>query len=80
MPFDMVVLNELEGFHRETSVSERAAARVDGARQAALPDKLMKPKEYISGQSENLPDIEGWSWPCKAAARAWIGVRVGDKC
>ncbi|PZR87678.1 MAG: phosphoketolase [Stutzerimonas stutzeri] len=73
-PFDMVVLNELDRFHLAMSVIERVPRL--GSRAAHVKqrfrDKLVEHKYYTRRHGEDLPEIQGWSWPYKTAAE------VGD--
>lgn len=68
----MVVLNGLDRFHLAMSVIERVPRL--GSRAAHVKqhfrDKLVEHKEYTRRHGEDLPEIQGWSWPYKTAAEA----------
>ena len=61
-PFDMVVLNELDRFHRVGDVIDRVPSL--GSRAAyikqVLHDKLLDHKAYIHIYGEDLPEIRSW--------------------
>jgi xylulose-5-phosphate/fructose-6-phosphate phosphoketolase len=71
-PFDMVVLNGLDRFHLAIDVIERVpglGSRAAHARQH-FRDKLIEHRNYIDRHGEDMPEIQGWGWPYKSAARA----------
>jgi xylulose-5-phosphate/fructose-6-phosphate phosphoketolase len=73
-PFDMCVMNDLDRFHLVSDVIDRVpglSARAAYAKQA-IRDKLIEHEEYIHLHGDDMPEIAGWSWGQKAAAR---GVR-----
>ena len=71
-PFDMVVLNELDRFHLAIEAIDRVpglAARAAKAKQG-FRVKLIEHKLYVREHGEDMPEIQGWSWPYKTAAEA----------
>ena len=71
-PFDMVVLNRLDRFHMVMDVIEQVpglAARAAHVTQH-FRDKLVEHGKYIDEHGEDMPEIQNWSWPYKAAAQA----------
>jgi len=71
-PFDMVVLNRLDRFHMVMDVIEQVpglAARAAHVTQH-FRDKLVEHRKYIDEHGEDMPEIQNWSWPYKAAAQA----------
>jgi xylulose-5-phosphate/fructose-6-phosphate phosphoketolase len=73
--FDMVVLNQLDRFHLAIEVIERVPGLVSRAAHARqlFRDKLLEHKRYIYQHGEDMPEIQGWSWPYESA-----GVAGGD--
>jgi xylulose-5-phosphate/fructose-6-phosphate phosphoketolase len=71
-PFDMVVLNELDRFHLAIEVIERVPGLSSTAAHVkqGFRDKLIEHKKYICEHGEDMPEIQGWSWPYKSAAAA----------
>jgi xylulose-5-phosphate/fructose-6-phosphate phosphoketolase len=70
-PFDMVVLNRLDRFHLAMDVIERVpglASKVAHVTQH-FRDKLTEHRNYVNEHGEDMPEIQNWSWPYKAAAR-----------
>ena len=61
----MVVLNDLDRFHRVLDV----IARVPGLAEPGAPvrklmqEKLGEHRRYIERYGEDLPEIRGWVWP-----------------
>ena len=71
-PFDMVVLNGLDRFHLAIDVIERVpglGSRAAHAKQR-FRDKLIEHRRYVDEKGEDMPEIQGWSWPYKSAAQA----------
>jgi phosphoketolase len=68
-PFDMVVLNKLDRFHLAIEVIERVPGLVSRAAHARqlFRDKLLEHKRYIDQYGEDMPEIQGWSWPYESA-------------
>jgi xylulose-5-phosphate/fructose-6-phosphate phosphoketolase len=68
-PFDMVVLNKLDRFHLAIEVIERVPGLVSRAAHARqlFRDKLLEHKRYIDQYGEDMPEIQGWSWPYQNA-------------
>jgi xylulose-5-phosphate/fructose-6-phosphate phosphoketolase len=68
-PFDMVVLNKLDRFHLAIEVIERVPQLVSRAAHARqlFRDKLLEHKRYIDQYGEDMPEIQGWSWPYQNA-------------
>jgi len=64
VPFDMVVLNELDRFHPVMDVIDRLPQL--GARgaylQQALRDTLIEHKQYFCTHGDDVPEIAGWRW------------------
>jgi xylulose-5-phosphate/fructose-6-phosphate phosphoketolase len=70
-PFDMCVLNDLDRYHLVQDVIDRLpqlGARAAYAKQA-IRDALIDHKEYIYEHGEDSPEISGWTWGHKQAAR-----------
>jgi xylulose-5-phosphate/fructose-6-phosphate phosphoketolase len=71
-PFDMVVLNRLDRFHLAMDVIERVPGL--GSKAAHVKqhfrDKLTEHRIYVDQHGEDMPEIQNWSWPYKAASRA----------
>jgi len=71
-PFDMCVLNDLDRFHLVMDVIDRVP--LTGSRAAyvkqALNNALIEHRQYINNWGEDLPEILGWKWGRKKAARA----------
>jgi len=71
-PFDMAVLNELDRFH----LAIEAIERVPGLAIAAAPvkqrlrDRLIEHSQYIRARGEDMPEIDGWTWPYGSGATA----------
>lgn len=63
-PFDMVVLNDMDRFHLACDVIDRVPEfKEKGASiQQHFQEKLLKHKEYIKKQGEDLPEIRNWKW------------------
>ena len=61
-PFDMVVLKDLDRFHRVGDVIDRVPAL--GPRAAYvkqfLRDKLLDHKAYIDRYGQDMPEIRNW--------------------
>ena len=71
-PFDMVVLNELDRFHLAIEAIDRVpglSARAAKAKQG-FRDKLIEHKLYVREHGEDMPEVQGWSWPYKTAGEA----------
>jgi xylulose-5-phosphate/fructose-6-phosphate phosphoketolase len=63
-PFDMVVLNELDRFHRVGDVIDRVpnlGARAAYAKQH-LRDALLDHENYIRTHGEDMPSVRNWEW------------------
>ncbi len=64
-PFDMVVLNDLDRYHRVLDV----IARVPGLEEAGAPvrklmqERLAEHRRYIQRYGEDLPEVRDWVWP-----------------
>jgi len=71
-PFDMVVLNKLDRFHLVMDVIERVPGL--GSKAAHVKQhfrhKLIEHRNYIDQHGEDMPEVQNWSWPYKAVARA----------
>jgi xylulose-5-phosphate/fructose-6-phosphate phosphoketolase len=71
-PFDMVVRNKLDRFHLAMDVIERVPGL--GAKAAHIKqhfrDKLIEHHAYVDEHGEDMPEIQNWGWPYKAAAEA----------
>ena len=75
-PFDMVVLNELDRFHLAIEAIDRVpglSAKAARAKQH-FRDKLTAHKLYVREHGEDMPEIEGWTWPYKRSAEAKSGA------
>jgi xylulose-5-phosphate/fructose-6-phosphate phosphoketolase len=64
-PFDMVVLNDLDRYHRVLDV----VARVPGLSEAGeslrrlMEEKLAEHRRYIERYGEDMPEVRDWVWP-----------------
>jgi XFP C-terminal domain len=71
-PFDMVVLNGLDRFHLAMDVIDRVPGL--GSKAAHVNqhfrNKLIEHRIYVDQHGEDMPEIQNWSWPYKAAAHA----------
>jgi xylulose-5-phosphate/fructose-6-phosphate phosphoketolase len=75
-PFDMVVLNELDRFHLAIEAIDRVpglSAKAARAKQH-FRDRLIAHKLYIREHGEDMPEIDGWTWPYKRTAEAKTGA------
>jgi xylulose-5-phosphate/fructose-6-phosphate phosphoketolase len=63
-PFDMVVRNDLDRYHRVMDVIDR----VPGLAQQAvsvrrlMQDKLAEHRRYIARYGEDMPEVRDWAW------------------
>jgi xylulose-5-phosphate/fructose-6-phosphate phosphoketolase len=63
-PFDMCVLNDIDRFHLVSDVIDRVpqlGSRAAYAKQA-IRDWLIRHKQYIRENGEDMPEITGWRW------------------
>jgi xylulose-5-phosphate/fructose-6-phosphate phosphoketolase len=68
-PFDMTVLNDMDRFHLVMDALDRLPqlkAKGDYLKQL-LQDKLIKHREYIDKNGEDLPEIRNWKWGAPAS-------------
>ena len=68
-PFDMVVRNDLDRFHRVIDVIDRVPGlgyRAAHVRQL-MRDKLSQHHDYICREGEDLPEIRDWRWQSRRA-------------
>lgn len=72
IPFDMVVMNELDRFHLVSEVINRVPTL--GPRAAyvkqAIRDKLIEHKQYIAEHGEDIPEIWNWKWGARKGSVA----------
>jgi xylulose-5-phosphate/fructose-6-phosphate phosphoketolase len=70
-PFDMVVLNKLDRFHLAMDVIERVPGLGPKAAHVKrhFRHKLIDHRNYIDKHGEDMPEIQNWSWPYRAAAQ-----------
>lgn len=65
-PFDMAVRNDLDRFHLVADVIDRVPKL--GSAAAHLKqftrDKLIEHMQYITTHGQDMPEIQGWRWPC----------------
>jgi xylulose-5-phosphate/fructose-6-phosphate phosphoketolase len=70
----MVVLNRLDRYHLAMDVIERIPGL--GARAAHVKqrfrDMLIEHRRYVAEHGQDMPEIEGWSWPNTTVAEAAI--------
>ncbi len=63
-PFDMAVLNDLDRFHLVMDVVDRLPQL--GAKGAylkqTLQDKLVRHREYICENGQDMPEVREWQW------------------
>jgi xylulose-5-phosphate/fructose-6-phosphate phosphoketolase len=71
-PFDMVVLNRLDRFHLAMDVIEWVPGLAAKAAHLTqhFRDKLTEHRNYVNRHGEDMPEIQGWSWPYKTAERS----------
>jgi xylulose-5-phosphate/fructose-6-phosphate phosphoketolase len=63
-PFDMAVLNQLDRFQLALDAVRRVPrlkARADRATQL-LHDTLLRHREYVSANGQDLPEVRNWHW------------------
>ncbi|MCP1551252.1 phosphoketolase [Methylorubrum zatmanii] len=62
-----VVLNELDQFHLAIEAIDRVPGLVTRAARAkqAFRDRLTAHKLCIREHGEDMPEIQGWRWPCE---------------
>jgi xylulose-5-phosphate/fructose-6-phosphate phosphoketolase len=62
--FDMTVLNEIDRFHLVLSALDRVPHPGDASAKlrAALGEKLVAHKRYITQFGEDMPEIRDWRW------------------
>ncbi|MFZ2097403.1 MAG: hypothetical protein WAV05_12270 [Anaerolineales bacterium] len=71
IPFDRVVLNELDRFHLVGDVIDRMpilGSRTAYAKQY-LRDKLLDHKAYIDKYGQDMPEIRNWKWSLDKAGK-----------
>jgi xylulose-5-phosphate/fructose-6-phosphate phosphoketolase len=63
-PFDMTVLNDLDRFHLVMDTIDRLpqTGKKGQALKQQLKAKLIKHKQYIDKNGEDLPEIRNWKW------------------
>ena len=63
-PFDMVVMNELDGFNLVDDVIDRVPRlqNADGHVKQWLHNKLIEHNQYITEHGEDLPEVPDWKW------------------
>jgi xylulose-5-phosphate/fructose-6-phosphate phosphoketolase len=64
MPFDMVVMNDLDRFHLVGDVIDRVpslGSRVAYAKQA-IRDKLIEHKQFTAEHGRDMPEVADWKW------------------
>jgi xylulose-5-phosphate/fructose-6-phosphate phosphoketolase len=70
IPFDMVVLNDMDRFHLVQDVIDRVPSL--GSRGAyakqAIRDVLTEHRHYINERGEDHPLVTGWRWGGKGTA------------
>ncbi len=69
-PFDMVVRNDLDRFHRVIDVIDRVPGlgyRAAHLRQL-MRDKLAEHHDYICRVGEDLPEVRDWMWQSRPGA------------
>lgn len=64
-PFDMVVLNDMDRFHRVIDVIDHLSLNSEKAGQVkkCMIDKLDEHKRYIHRYGQDMPEIREWQWP-----------------
>ena len=70
-PFDMVVRNDLDRFHRVIDVIDRVpglSSRAAHVRQLML-HKLAEHRAYIVREGQDLPEVRDWLWRPQGAAQ-----------
>ena len=63
-PFDMTVLNELDGFHVVMDAIDRLSQTGEKGiyLKQQLDDKLIDHRQYIDKYGEDMPEIRNWRW------------------
>ncbi len=71
-PFDMVVLNRLDRYHLAIDVIDRVSGLAVSAAhiKQQFRDKLLEHTRYVREHGEDMPEIQGWVWPCKTGTEA----------
>jgi xylulose-5-phosphate/fructose-6-phosphate phosphoketolase len=61
----MVVLNDLDRFHRVMDVIERVPklAQVGAHAKQEMRDKLIEHRQYIRRHGDDMLEISDWKWP-----------------
>jgi xylulose-5-phosphate/fructose-6-phosphate phosphoketolase len=68
-PFDMVMMNDLDRFHRVIDVIDRVPSlggRVAHVRQR-MYDKRLALRAYTRQHGEDAPEVRDWAWPYEPA-------------
>jgi xylulose-5-phosphate/fructose-6-phosphate phosphoketolase len=71
-PFDMAVLNGIDRFHLAIDVIDRVAGlgRAGAAARELFEISLAEHRRYIVAHGEDMPGIQGWTWPGPGSAGA----------
>ena len=65
MPFDMVMLNQLDRFHLVIDAIDRVPGpgeRATGLRRR-MADERRRLRAYTREHGEDPPDVRDWTWP-----------------
>ena len=77
-PFDMVVLNDPDGFRLVEGVIDRLPQLgIERLFKQAIHEKLIEHKEYIERHGDDVA-ISGWRWGLKGAASKGSTTTEGD--
>ncbi|MDB6079228.1 MAG: phosphoketolase, partial [Akkermansiaceae bacterium] len=68
-PFDMTVLNDMDRFHLVMDTIDRLPHTAGPGQQLkeAMKANLVRHKEYIDKNGQDLPEIRNWKWPTSAS-------------
>jgi xylulose-5-phosphate/fructose-6-phosphate phosphoketolase len=63
-PFDMVVRNDLDRYHRVMDVIDRVPGLAEQAVSVRrlMQDKLAEHRRYIARYGEDMPEVRDWAW------------------
>lgn len=63
-PFDMLVMNDLDGFYLVGDVIDRVPGlqNVGAHVKQMIRNKLIEHKQYINKYGDDLPEVCDWTW------------------
>jgi xylulose-5-phosphate/fructose-6-phosphate phosphoketolase len=64
-PFDMLVFNDMDRFHRVIDVIDRVPglARRAAVLREQMVDRCAEHRSYVRRTGEDLPEVRDWTWP-----------------